>query len=117
MLDFAITLDFLKKYKAAFSHLNKKGISIEEFILINGEPFCEKGELGKDDFGDFKMCFRNAFQLMLSREDLFYVEGYAICKSVCLPLLHAWCVDSEGKVYDPTWEDGVEYYGVVFDRS
>lgn len=53
---------------------------------------------------------------MLRRPDLVYVEGYA---AGIIPVLHAWCVDSDGKVVDPTWDDGIgtEYFGVPFNRA
>jgi hypothetical protein len=52
------------------------------------------------------------------KRDLFYCEGFATFSGLSLPLLHAWCIDDRGRVYDPTWkENGDEYYGVVFNRK
>jgi hypothetical protein len=46
---------------------------------------------------------------------LIYVEGFATC---VIPVLHAWVVDQDGVIYDPTWKvgkhKGHDYYGVPF---
>lgn len=61
-----------------------------------------------------KQCFENAFRLARQRRDLTYVEGYAQSLIACE---HAWCVDADGHVIDPTWRDpkGKHYLGVAFD--
>jgi hypothetical protein len=43
-------------------------------------------------------------------------EGYAIKDRRMLMLVpHAWVLDDEGRVVDPTWgPPGVAYFGVVF---
>ena len=28
--------------------------------------------------------------------------------------MHAWCVDQQDRVVDPTWPHGVAYFGIVF---
>jgi len=86
----------------------------EAFVLKNGEPFVVNGIKVKR--GKIKECFKNAFYLADYNPDLTYVEGYAIFSGIGLPVLHAWCVDKDGKVYDPTWKTlGDEYFGVKFD--
>jgi len=52
--------------------------------------------------GKERMCFMNAYRLAASRGDLHYVEGYA---SHLIPTHHAWVVDDDGNVIDPTWPD------------
>mgnify|MGYP001012730423 FL=1 len=63
-----------------------------------------------------KRCFVNAARLAATRRDeLQYVEGWAWGK---VPLHHAWCVDRDGNVVDPTWEPDPlldAYFGVPFD--
>lgn len=58
------------------------------------------------------MCFRNAVDLARS-EGFTYVEG------IGGPWLvdHAWCVDGDGLVVDPTWDlpETRVYWGVAFD--
>ncbi len=54
---------------------------------------------------------------MLNREDIFYVEGYAInVVDLPIPIEHAWLVDGDGTVIDPTWPNAGDhvYYGVAF---
>ena len=61
-------------------------------------------------------CFRNATNLALRKPDLYtYVEGYAVNIWIpTSPVAHAWCIDSQNFVVDPTWEEGTEYFGVAF---
>lgn len=70
-----------------------------------------------------KHCFDNALRLSRRRRGFRYVEGYALG---VIPVHHAWCVDPEGYVIDPTWASitpdmvdgndiGTSYFGVVFD--
>lgn len=92
---------------------NKKYSCIEEFVLKNGQEFRSRNG-NKIKKGKMKECFRNAFHLA-EDFDLIYVEGYATCSGLGFPIFHAWCVDQEGNVYDPTWKNGDEYFGVPFD--
>jgi hypothetical protein len=61
-------------------------------------------------------CYYNAWQLALHEPRKYtYVEGYA--HMGVMPVSHAWVVDSEGNVLDPTWQDLAErsdYFGVPF---
>lgn len=88
------------------------------FILKNGRlwpnivaPLPEGVEHGR-----MKECFRNAANLALGfyRNEYIYCEGYAIS---IIPVMHAWCVDLQGNVIDPTWNNGTavgsEYYGIA----
>lgn len=62
-------------------------------------------------------CFNNAALLALRDRTLRYVEGWAT-SSIGIPVLHAWCVTTEGRVVDPTWrspEKATGYYGIEFD--
>lgn len=61
-------------------------------------------------------CYYNAWQLALNEPRKYtYVEGYA--DMGLMPISHAWVVDSEGNVLDPTWQDleaRKDYFGVPF---
>jgi hypothetical protein len=71
-----------------------------------------------------KQCYANAakglFAALGRGEEIRYAEGYAISKTgLPLPIQHAWLVDKEGRVLDPTWQDHRDYlyYGIVFDTD
>ena len=105
--------DYLKFVQKARGNRKPKGweyTCIEDFILKNGrkmkiEPLPEGIKRGEP-----RQCFKNAFLLALEN-GFTYCEGYAN-SVVPLPLMHAWCVDKNGIVIDPTWEDGKDYFGV-----
>ena len=61
-----------------------------------------------------KECFDNAYRLA-RRSKLRYVEGYALG---VIPLKHAWVLNDQDEVIDPTWHKlqlglGTAYYGAV----
>ncbi len=59
-------------------------------------------------------CYTNAYHTVVSNSGFTYVEGYATFTGI--PLEHAWVLDREGRVIDPTWKSpGEEYYGIEFD--
>ncbi len=92
-------------------------LCIEDFVLQHGQEFqwapCPEEFRG----GEMKECFKNAYQTCLLDEKLRYVEGYARRTGVPVVVLHGWCVDENGKVLDPTWENGTWYFGVIFGRN
>lgn len=61
-----------------------------------------------------KGCYANAQYLVKRRKCWQYVEGYACHR---IPLEHAWCLDADGKVVDPTWPEGEHYFGIPFDME
>jgi hypothetical protein len=86
--------------------------SIEHFVLENGRNFIVASPPPKLRQGGIGLCLKNASNLAKRRPDLQYVEGYAISGPTSYPMFHAWCVDQAGVVYDPTWPDGREHFGV-----
>ena len=89
--------------------------SMGEFVLRNGRNF-EPAPLPPDvKRGKMKECYLNAGQLSTRNPDRFiYCEGYALG---VIPVMHAWCVDLEGRVVEPTWKDGTEYFGVAIKHG
>jgi hypothetical protein len=74
--------------------------------------------------GPAKQCFDNATQVLISRlaagdNSVRYAEGYAMDAELAIPMQHAWLVDADNKVIDPTWRDVDDnlYFGIVFETS
>ena len=106
----------VKLQKNNYRKSNIPYVSTDDFVLQNGQIHIPQ----KFDFTKFegipstpRECFRNAWYLAESY-DLIYVEGMA---HGVFPTLHAWCIDSNLNVYDPTWKNPEEsmYYGVRFN--
>ena len=97
--------------------------SVEDLLLQHGrewQPAADQ-DSGIPDMETFpKHCFDNAFKMaVFSGGKLAYVEGYALD---IIPTEHAWCVNSDGLVIDPTWHRhangiGKEYYGIEIPLS
>jgi len=112
----------LQEYLKAWIKLSKKSghknignySCFEEFVYKNGLSFKLNSPPKNLKRGAMKECYRNALMLMLDNPSYFYVEGYAIS---IIPAMHAWCIDKNKHVIDPTWSDGKEYFGVIFKRS
>lgn len=62
-------------------------------------------------------CYYNAFML-LHNKNLRYCEGHLVRGGSTVPvqIQHAWCVDKQGRVVDPTWayHPDTVYFGVPF---
>lgn len=79
-----------------------------ELILRHGEWFEPRARPDDVPVGERKYCFRNAFRLAVERPGLRYIEGFGVSPGwEGWPERHAWCADSEGRVFDPTptWAD------------
>jgi hypothetical protein len=92
-----------------------KFCGIEELILALGQFDTVQALPAGISRGRMKRCFQNAYHLML--EGYVYVEGIAMTATCLFPTFHAWCVDENGGVIDPTWPDGVAYLGVHLRRE
>ena len=66
-----------------------------------------------------KESFWNAHSLVKRFPKKFrYVEGFAsMTRLHPEPVLHAWVIDQKDCAIDPTWDNGVEYFGVEFARE
>lgn len=86
-----------------------------QFMWRHGKTYSMLQPIPQEEVREAKQCFRNALLLMLnSGNEYTYVEGYA---ANIVPVYHAWCVDAQGHVIDPTWNDrGKAYFGVPFNN-
>jgi len=86
-----------------------------DFMLQYGREYAVGPNTYAGPRGEPKNCFSNATWLAAKQTNLTYVEGVMSVHGV--PLSHAWCVDADGVVVDPTVVDNGQvlgYYGVPF---
>ena len=100
-----------------FGHLTSVYTGLEDFLLRAGESFSAiAAKRGGVRLMTPKQCFHNCGALVQRRADLTYCEGYAMKELI--PIHHAWCIDSDGRVIEPTLrKPAVEYIGVRFPTS
>lgn len=92
----------------------------ERLTLTHGREFTPAPLPAHVERGLPKFCFWNAQRLAgRSRGKLRYVEGFGLRPMLGFPFHHAWCVDADGRVVDPTWDNPevCEYFGVPFDMA
>lgn len=90
---------------------------VTKFILEHGELMAEFSPQHADfPRGQMGECYSNAGRAANGKR-LRYVEGYAVPGTIPFPMMHAWLVDEEGRIIDPTWPDGAAYYGVIIPRD
>ena len=92
-------------------------------FLALAEEYDRVDWLGSEKLGRLhrakpKRCFDNAFRIALKNASLKYCEGFA-CSII--PVEHAWLVDQDGSVIDPTWwrlqPRPQHYFGVVIQTA
>jgi hypothetical protein len=91
--------------------------TVEEFLLRHGTFFTASTTLPPSVKPmRLQQCFENAFRIARRTEAFHYVEGIALDM---IPVPHAWLIDANGTVIDPTWTHadayGRSYCGVELD--
>jgi hypothetical protein len=95
---------------------------IADYVLSEGE-FFDVLESTDRPMAVPSFCYANAYRFARrSNGTLQYAEGYALAEIGTMHF-HAWCVDTEGRVVDPTWHGGPKsasgraYLGRLFDLA
>jgi hypothetical protein len=103
-------------YESAAGNVQPVMMSSESLVLRYGRSFSQRvptrvrGRRGK--------CFQTCYDWIVQDSSLTYCEGYAICKGLVLPVLHAWLVSAQGEVHDPSWTDKTTaYFGLELTRD
>ena len=117
----SVLKEYLEKHTAWLKEYGAPGTKdfkyrcIEDFVLQNGREFIPAELPSGYELGEKKECFTNAIHLAVQK-DLVYVEGY--CFQI-IPFHHAWCVDRDGTLIEPTLEKPLdyEYFGVGFNSA
>lgn len=94
------------------------------FVLKNGREWTSSVYDLPSGRGVPRACYHNCQTLLFADmrrvkpQGFVYVEGYACSAAVGFPFVteHAWLVDRDGRVIDPTWDDPEHsaYFGVPF---
>ncbi len=111
--------------KAQMAHVSDMmgGRGKDAFILEHGQPFTMTSKTFDGARGTPKQCYMNATQAAMRDPSLTYVEGKVDIGPLAID--HAWTVDKEGNVHDPTLKPDNPsssvavrgYYGVPFSTD
>lgn len=91
-----------------------------DFILKHGKDYDPGPDTFKGPRMEQGMCYMNCMHRVLESDNLTYVEGYVTVYGI--PIQHAWLVDTEGNLIDPTLANDAqsrvgEYFGVPFSQK
>lgn len=116
MKDAPVVLEYLELSRAMLARMAPSSPYLysgeADFLLRHGQVFPVRAMPPDVPMGLPRRCFSNAAELALRERDRFlYCEGYALA---VIPTAHAWCLDRDGFVVDPTWPAGEQYWGVAF---
>jgi hypothetical protein len=98
---------------------NFKYAGFEDYLIQHGTFFTPKHLPPTVRPMMVSQCYENAFRVASRSKAFHYVEGVALS---LIPVDHAFCVNAEGDVVDPTWasgrtELGLAYIGVELDLT
>lgn len=99
-------------------HHPKHIATVQRFLLKHGRSFAFDNK-SFTEAGEQQMCYKNAAEAVLwdDADDLIYCEGMV---DAIIPIDHAWLIDKNGKVIDPTLRNTGHingYFGVPFKRE
>ncbi len=109
----------LVEYLEGIAALPEPFCPIEKFVIAHGTDHIPQRKPKSFRRGRRHNCFQNSTHLVLKHEELRYVEGFGLRTGMPIALLHAWCIDPEGRVIDITWTDPETCYyrGIVIERE
>lgn len=86
---------------------NSRQTAYKEWFYKNSESFKDVNKelsekLSIENSCEIKQCYRNAWIATCGKRNLRYFEGFVASKSIPIPIQHAWLIDTDGKVVDPT---------------
>lgn len=100
----SIARDYMELLANTYKNNFKDSYTPIDYILEHGQSWGPRIFPKHIEQGPERECFRTSALLATEHPELRYVEGYA---TAIIPTEHAWLVDSNGNVIDPTW--GAEY--------
>lgn len=88
---------------------------LDDLVYAHGVPFRERTAVAKPQ-PKSRECYFNAWRYLHKNLTLLYCEGYAYARDWVIPVMHGWCVDPEGVVYDPSVgnDEEVAYIGFAY---
>jgi hypothetical protein len=116
----------IENERDAFKLLGSNTWVLHELILRNGQECISQPLPSRFKLRPQRACYWNAQRLIRKKSKLRYCEGYMSRPDLPLLINHAWAVDPEDRVIDPTlraqgahWSGSGEagYFGIVFSRE
>jgi hypothetical protein len=103
---------YLEQYQSFFNGKTLESLTHKHGEFMNSQKFDPKKykRISKTK----KECYRNAYYLVQKYPELTYCEGFAISAHLPIGIHHAWAVDENNNVVDPTWDnpEESEYFGI-----
>lgn len=99
----------------AHAELHSGCASVEAFVLQFGEEFSGQHLPEDMDAMTPQMCFLNCFEIAKDNCGLTYCEGFILRDTLPLVIHHAWLVNDDSQVVEPTVTDEIEgltYFGI-----